>query len=485
MLFSPNQLTIQHLRAKVNAIPGTTTRRLASWKEIAVYLGRDVRTVIRWEKERGLPVHRDSSGPGRPTVHADADELDRWLMGHSEEAGTLPAETPADIPQFVGPLPASRRHYLRLAMLAIIFLIGTVLAARLLVGRAVERHLEFARADFPAAGPMSVGIADFDRDGYLDVAFTNAATDTVDIIFGDGKGAFPRRLGVPSAKEPERLAIDDFNHDGIPDLAVTHRNSHDVTVLLGSVQGSFRESFRWGTGGRSRWVTAADLNGDKVPDLVIACSAAPKLMVMLGRGDGTFDRIHEYDTEGEPSAALVGQFSRDNIPDVVTADYQVAGGQTVSLYAGTGDGTLHKRQPFRTGFGPLAATTADFNHDGLADIATADFHDGLSVLLATADGFAPPRSQQVASAPGFVASGDFDGDGDIDLLLVAEHSNDAHLYYGNGRGDFNHPQLFVTGGYPDSIAVADFNKDGRLDFVVGAVYGNLVSVYLNRTPRQP
>jgi len=56
--------------------------RLASWKEIAAYLRREVRTVIRWEKERGLPVHRVPGGQGG-SVFAFADELDRWAAGES------------------------------------------------------------------------------------------------------------------------------------------------------------------------------------------------------------------------------------------------------------------------------------------------------------------------------------------------------------------------------------------------------------------
>lgn len=54
--------------------------RLASWKEIAAYLHREVRTVIRWEKERGLPVHRVPGGAGG-SVFAFSDELDRWAAG--------------------------------------------------------------------------------------------------------------------------------------------------------------------------------------------------------------------------------------------------------------------------------------------------------------------------------------------------------------------------------------------------------------------
>ncbi|HXE76604.1 MAG TPA: hypothetical protein VNN18_13345 [Candidatus Xenobia bacterium] len=52
--------------------------RLDSWKEIAEYLGRDVRTVIRWEKDKGLPVHRIPGGK-RHAVFAYREEIDAWL----------------------------------------------------------------------------------------------------------------------------------------------------------------------------------------------------------------------------------------------------------------------------------------------------------------------------------------------------------------------------------------------------------------------
>jgi hypothetical protein len=56
----------------------TPNRRLDSWKEIASFFRRDERTVKRWEKERGLPVHRlQSSATGR--VYAYSDELLRWM----------------------------------------------------------------------------------------------------------------------------------------------------------------------------------------------------------------------------------------------------------------------------------------------------------------------------------------------------------------------------------------------------------------------
>ena len=59
---------------------GEARDRVDSWKQIAAYLGRNERTVIRWEKERGLPVHR-VPGNGRSAVFAYRRELDEWLAG--------------------------------------------------------------------------------------------------------------------------------------------------------------------------------------------------------------------------------------------------------------------------------------------------------------------------------------------------------------------------------------------------------------------
>lgn len=67
--------------------------RLDSWKDIAAYVGRDARTVARWEHERGLPVHRVPGG-GRAHVFAYPDELDAWLAG-----GHTTADDPLQAPR--------------------------------------------------------------------------------------------------------------------------------------------------------------------------------------------------------------------------------------------------------------------------------------------------------------------------------------------------------------------------------------------------
>lgn len=52
---------------------------LRSWKEIAAYLGVDVRTCYRWEDDRGLPVHRAAGGGKKSPIFAYRNELDAWF----------------------------------------------------------------------------------------------------------------------------------------------------------------------------------------------------------------------------------------------------------------------------------------------------------------------------------------------------------------------------------------------------------------------
>jgi tetratricopeptide (TPR) repeat protein len=73
--------------------PLAAKNRLDSWKEIAAFFGRDERTVKRWEKERGLPIHR-VPGSARGGVFAYSHELAEWLKGSDRELETLePSQT--------------------------------------------------------------------------------------------------------------------------------------------------------------------------------------------------------------------------------------------------------------------------------------------------------------------------------------------------------------------------------------------------------
>ena len=130
---------------------GTTADFLDSWKDIARYLQRDVRTVMRWERTRGLPVHRLPGGK-KAAVYALKSELEAWRAtapGPEEEAsqdGTVPATTntqarpPATAPAAAVPVvtlhrisrPRLRASRLLLALLAFSMLPAAIAAFLLL-----------------------------------------------------------------------------------------------------------------------------------------------------------------------------------------------------------------------------------------------------------------------------------------------------------------------------------------------------------------
>src|SRR5262245_24460672 len=82
----PMSIPSPHSASDVN--PSSAGKRLESWKEIAVYLNRSVRTLHRWEKEEGLPVHRQLHKE-LGSVFAFKSELDAWARARSVRTACL------------------------------------------------------------------------------------------------------------------------------------------------------------------------------------------------------------------------------------------------------------------------------------------------------------------------------------------------------------------------------------------------------------
>src|SRR5215813_13699004 len=96
-----------------------TGDRLDSWKEIAAYLKRSVRTVTRWEREEGLPVHRHLHSKSG-SVYAYKAELDTWWTHREEHIDRPPSETDST------PAPRRRRRWIRATAVVALLAIPTV-----------------------------------------------------------------------------------------------------------------------------------------------------------------------------------------------------------------------------------------------------------------------------------------------------------------------------------------------------------------------
>jgi predicted DNA-binding transcriptional regulator AlpA len=111
--------------------------KLDSWKEIAAYLGKDVRTVIRWEKKRNLPVHRL---PGGQAVFAYKSELDDWLQ---QKEDPVNPERPIEAAVPTGALlleTANEKNEGRYSGRNRVFILGMIGLALMAVSVAIFRH---------------------------------------------------------------------------------------------------------------------------------------------------------------------------------------------------------------------------------------------------------------------------------------------------------------------------------------------------------
>ena len=144
---------------------GADRELLESWKEIAAYLGKSVRSVQEWEKHEGLPVHRHQHEK-RGTLYAYRSELDAWLGSRAAEHPAAAIESPAEFPAPVAVVEPvrSRRVAARVAA-GLCVAIGTIAA------------LQFVRTPSPAAA-ASRQLAYHERVWALVIPFDNKTGET-------------------------------------------------------------------------------------------------------------------------------------------------------------------------------------------------------------------------------------------------------------------------------------------------------------------
>src|SRR5262245_24390738 len=119
---------------------------------------------------------------------------------------------------------------------------------------------------------------------------------------------------------------------------------------------------------------------------------------------------------------------------------------------------------------PQAIVTADFDGNGIQDLAVVSYWDNtVSVMLGNADGsYQAPLTAATNSNPRSLAVGDFDGDGKLDLGVATSYGVDVLM--GDGAGGFGAPAHTGMWTDPTSIAVGDINHDGVLDLGVSSNY---------------
>jgi FG-GAP-like repeat/FG-GAP repeat len=335
--------------------------------------------------------------------------------------------------------------------------------------------------------PSAVAVADFNRDGKLDVAAASpSGVAGVRVLLGTGTGGLTPAPGPPLlAGEPsDAVAAGDLTGDGAADLVVAHFGDDIVDVLLNDGHGGFTAApgppISGGLGSHPSSVALGDFNGDHKLDLVVALAGIQETELLTGNGNGTFTPKVVVGTNGRgaPEAVVVGDFDGDGKLDYADSDPNA---NTVQVEFGDGNGGLGHEEFLSVGAHPLGLAAGDFNGDGRSDLAVANGLGGtVSVLLGNAQrGFSAPTAVPVGAGPKGVAAADFDGDGRLDLAVTT--AGGLVALQGDGRGGFAPVpgSPFAAGGPPAGVAVGDFNGDGAPDVVVANTTAGNVAVLPN------
>jgi hypothetical protein len=323
----------------------------------------------------------------------------------------------------------------------------------------------------------SEGVAQLIVQSFVTVASTTGGFPTVtDTVFtinvhADGTSDTPVQIATPYPQFS--FVVDDVNGDGKLDLIFCPPSfsSAAITVLPGAGNGTF------GAPISSVTVKAAgvspltgDFNGDGKRDLVLG-------NILFGNGDGTFTLGPVAPGASDPTVNFaISDFNKDGKDDI--AIYTPGG---ISIDLSNGDGTFTAFGATYAGiYGAFTLDVTDIDGDGNLDLVVGQGQSGIylpptnglgimMILMGNGDGTfrgAPVYPNSAGGGlHGAFAAGDFNNDGNIDVLSIASQQGGGLLLLtGNGKGTLT-PQTINTSVVPSFVAAADINGDGKLDAV--------------------
>jgi hypothetical protein len=325
---------------------------------------------------------------------------------------------------------------------------------------------------------------DFDHDGKLDLVggIDQGGYPTYSMLHtwrGVGDGTFEAAVSLGDTGIRD-LQVINVNNDAYDDIVSVGSNS--IWVRLGNA-----------TGFDAAIVTAVDYSptdlhagnfneGTGNVDLVVASMYSP-FVVYEGNGNGTFTEKRRVTVDGNNllTDLTVADFDNDGRFDVALARRM---SEQLEVYFRNIDGTFAPAVPMDTGTWPEEILSADFNEDGLPDLASNSWEDGTIDVFLNLGSRAFANRKILAGYPPDAGSGldsviavDINGDSNLDLMAGSVNGLWLTTYLGEGDGNFK------SGGWlePPSLgwvfSIATGNFDGAADADLELALGSYQALF--------
>ena len=215
---------------------------------------------------------------------------------------------------------------------------------------------------------------------------------------------------------------------------------------------------------------------------ITSAALAPALICSVAQADEPILPLGANPTGPGPESIAVADFNGDGISDLATTNFLLDGTpqNSVTVMLGEGDGFFATPCTFSPDNPQRSIVAGDFNGDGLDDLATlSPYH--INLLVSTGEGSfkesivpVPLHNYEILIA---MTTSDFNGDGFAYLAVTTYQGYNVHVLQGLGDGTFESTSTFPAGHSPVDIVATDFNNDGFVDLAVTNQVTGRVSVF--------
>ena len=330
----------------------------------------------------------------------------------------------------------------------------------------------------------SVVLADLNSDGRLDLAASGTRPGELAVLIqldGGGGGGGGGRWDSPTRYATKgrrllKLYVGDLNRDGDPELILS---TFDGLSVLWNRAGRFDTLETLAQPANTLILDDVDDDGDL--DLVAGDLTTQTITPVLSDGAGGLAPALSWRIPHRPGAVAVGEFNGVLGRDIVASEDDGSGVSLLRRGERTNEGLVILRpRPIPLDDNPHSATVADFNGDGVLDVIESGGHAGRMVTRLS-EGNVPffnKQNYQYDDALRLfsIDNGDFDRDGDQDIVMADSEQHELKVLTNRGDGVFENPVDHAVLRAPMIVFVHDVDGDDWLDLVSAASADNSATV---------
>jgi hypothetical protein len=270
--------------------------------------------------------------------------------------------------------------------------------------------------------------------GYLDLLVEDVANPSIVTLTTDSSGFLVRIVGTKLQSGVGPMATADLNGDGHTDLVIQSVTGGAADVFFGSADGLLTAGGSYTGSTPVQSMLLHDVDGDGHPDLVLEGTNG-RIEILHGNTDGSFAAASEGGSgAADGTTGLGGHLVA--VTDVgALHNFYTMTPAGMSVLLGQGNLSLTLGGIYNAGPGRTSFAVADFNGDGVPDVAV-DAPEGIAIVLgSTETGLGSSRAFAAGKPALHGALGDFSGSGNLDAVVNVPAA-ESLLLHGNGDGTF-------------------------------------------------